>query len=409
MSSDWFESGTFDPDDELSVAYARVSKKEQGEDGCSIDNQKNQTRRMAEERGVKPSRDVICDDGETGTDFDRPGVDELISEVTTKDISYLFITELSRLGRSAPATVYFIDQLQEKFGVTVVTNDGPIDFQDSNDLMGTVVEAVTDQRSVKTTARSAAHTRNMRFRDKKWTSSGFKTPLGYNHTDDDWLVVDEDEAKVVVRAYNHFLRSKCYTDTANHIAGLYGDEDDETVDNSWFECKNKGDELNIDPDRIPSADNGSAIKRMLKRDVYVGNPGMNHKSPLVEEGASDVEDPNLQIVDEELHAKVQEVIKEIEDKNSDNGVPEPDDLAETFGLLEVFGSDPNIKLHCPECDSLMRKNGTPKLDGGFKTQNYQCKNDDCGRQYRFPNQETFDRIMWLRDRFEEEEEKDEDE
>lgn len=395
--------GTNSDRDTKAIIYARVSTKEQAKEGYSIPTQLEEMEEYAAEHGMTLVKSIV-DEGESGMDFNRPGIEELFSRVQREAISALLITDLSRLGRTAPTTVHVIDRLQKKCDVTVTTRDGPLDFRDQSDFMSTVVEALANHTSIENQAKSAAHTIARRFKDKNWSSAFNKTPLGYNRTDDDWLEVDDDEAEVVKAIFEHYLRSECYAATARHIAATYGKNEDDNQE--MIVSSNKGDKLDLDTDRIPSADDGNLIKKILTRGVYSGKPSMNHESPLMDEKVSVVTDPELEIVDSELHAEVAAILNKNERKHAGSSAPDLDDLVDTFSLLTIFGSDPRVKLHCPTCDSLMRKNGTATLTGGERIQNFECRNKDCGKQYRFPNQEVYNRIKSLNERFTDKEKED---
>ena len=375
------------------IIYARVSTNEQAKNGFSIQTQIEEMKQYAADHGIAIAG-VIADEGESGMDFDRPGIEELLSRVQHEAISAVLVTDLSRLGRAAPTTVFVVDRLQEKFDTTVHTQEGPLDFHDQGDFMRTVVKALTDHTAVESQAKSATQTIARRFSEKNWSSAFENTPLGYNRTDDDWLEVDHEEAKVVEAIFEQYLRLGSYVGTARHIAATYGEGKDDGQE--MLGSTKKADKLDIDADRVPSAEDGPSIKKILTRGVYRGKPSMNHDTPLMNDGMSVVTDSELEIVDSELHAQVTEILNENKRKHSSGSAQDLEDLADTFSLLAVLGSDPRVKLHCQTCDSLMRKNGTATLTGGERIQNFECKN--CGKQYRFPNQEAYNQIKSLHQR-----------
>ena len=381
------------PDRGKAIIYARVSTREQAKEGFSIQTQIEEMKEYAADHGMTIVG-VIVDEGESGMNFDRPGIEELLSRVQHEAISAVLVADLSRLGRTAPTTVYVVDRLQSKFDTTVNTREGPLDFHDQAAFMSTVVEALANHTSIESQAKSSAQTKARRFNEKNWSPAFEKTPLGYDRTDEDWLEVDPEEAEVVEAIFEHYLRSESYVGTARYIAATYGEgkEDDQEM----LVSSKEANKLDIDADRVPSAEDGHSIKRILTRGVYRGKPSMNHNSPLMDDSTSVVTDSELEIVDRELHAQVTEILNKNQRKHSSGNAQDLDDLADTFSLLAVFGSDPRVKLHCQTCDSLMRKNGTATLTGGERVQNFECKN--CGKQYRFPNQEAYNQIKSLYER-----------
>ena len=386
--------------------YARVSKEEQGA-RHSLDTQVETMETVAKERNINLPYDPVRDDGESGSDFDRSGIERVLDHATNGDISTLLVTELSRLGRDAPATLYLVHRLQTVCGVTIETQSGSLDLEDEMELMGIGVKTIVDHVSVNVQARNSANTRNRRFTEGNWASAFPKIPLGYDETDDGWIKKNKAEAKVVNEIFEHYRRSKCYSDTAEFIGSMYSEENDEEC---WFGSASTGTKFDspdeLDTSKIPEADEWQKFKRILNRDVYVGRPSMNHESPLVEDGASTVIDPELRIVDDELYGQVKETTERNKQKYSGRDAMDIDDFVEEFDMLSVFGSDPDLKLHCPDCDTVMRKNGTVDLTGKTRVHNFECKNKDCGKQKRFPNLKAFNEIERLADLLSDDEEDD---
>ena len=379
------------------LIYARVSKQE-NDTRHSLDTQVETMEDVAEERNIYLPYDPVRDNGESGGDFNRSEFEKVLDHATNGDISTLLVTELSRLGRDAPATLYLVHRLQTVCGVTIETQSGSLDLEDEMELMGIGAKTIVDHVSVNVQARNSANTRNRRFREGNWSSGFPKIPLGYNETEDGWIEKNEAEARIVNEIFEHYRRSKCYSDTTEHIAEMYSEESD---GGGWFgptSAITKFDDPDeLDTSKIPGKDDWQQVKRILNRDVYVGEPSMNHDSPLIEDGASAVDDPELAIVDEELHAQVQETIEQNKQKNSGRDAMDIDDFIAEFSMLSVFGSDPDLKLHCSECDTVMRKNGTVDLTGKTRIHNFECKNDDCGKQKRFPNLRAYNEIERLAD------------
>ena len=79
--------------------YARLSRDDEriGE-SVSIENQKELLGRYAREQGWNIF-DYYCDDGVSGTTFDRPEFNRLVQDATDKKINLVLRKDLSRLGR----------------------------------------------------------------------------------------------------------------------------------------------------------------------------------------------------------------------------------------------------------------------------------------------------------------------
>lgn len=77
--------------------YTRVSTEEQAEEGVSLAMQEERCRRLAAERDIGDLT-LYCDDGVSGTRYDRPALQEMLAELDDLDI--VIIWKLDRLSRS---------------------------------------------------------------------------------------------------------------------------------------------------------------------------------------------------------------------------------------------------------------------------------------------------------------------
>jgi DNA invertase Pin-like site-specific DNA recombinase len=81
------------------ILYARLSR-EDSEDGLSnsISTQRTMLESYANEHGFTPYRH-ITDDGFSGKDFERPGWQELMSEVEAGNVARILLKSMDRMGR----------------------------------------------------------------------------------------------------------------------------------------------------------------------------------------------------------------------------------------------------------------------------------------------------------------------
>ena len=107
------EEGLSSPEDEpCGLIYARVSSGNQlkGDeddedteyDEGSIEGQIEELTELANKEGIHLPYDPITDEAKTGTNFDRGGIQEVFEISKRKDIDYLSVEKVDRIGRSAP-------------------------------------------------------------------------------------------------------------------------------------------------------------------------------------------------------------------------------------------------------------------------------------------------------------------
>ena len=78
--------------------YARLSRDdERAGESVSIENQKEMLSRYVREQGWT-LYDYYCDDGVSGTTFDRPGLNRLVQDATDHKINLVLCKDLSRMG-----------------------------------------------------------------------------------------------------------------------------------------------------------------------------------------------------------------------------------------------------------------------------------------------------------------------
>ena len=105
--------------------YARLSRDdERAGESVSIENQKEMLSRYVREQGWT-LYDYYCDDGVSGTTFDRPGLNRLVQDATDHKINLVLCKELSRLGRDYIEAGKYTDFVFPSLGCRFIAlNDG---------------------------------------------------------------------------------------------------------------------------------------------------------------------------------------------------------------------------------------------------------------------------------------------
>ena len=83
------------------AAYVRLSVEDSGKPGAdTIEGQKNLLLRFIEDDPTLTLYGLFCDNGRTGTDFDRPQFEKMMEEVRKGHIDCIVVKDMSRLGRN---------------------------------------------------------------------------------------------------------------------------------------------------------------------------------------------------------------------------------------------------------------------------------------------------------------------
>ena len=87
------------PENMITALYCRLSRDDehQGESN-SITNQKSILQKYADDNGFRNTR-FFVDDGYSGTNFNRPGFQEMMDCVKAGEVATVIVKDMSRLGR----------------------------------------------------------------------------------------------------------------------------------------------------------------------------------------------------------------------------------------------------------------------------------------------------------------------
>ena len=111
--------------DKLTALYERLSHDdERAGESVSIENQRSILTKYAAERGFTNIR-VLVDDGYTGTNFNRPGVQEGLSLVEQGLVGTWIVKDMSRFGRDYLQVGRYTEIVFPSYDVRfIAVNDG---------------------------------------------------------------------------------------------------------------------------------------------------------------------------------------------------------------------------------------------------------------------------------------------
>lgn len=106
------------------AVYLRLSKDDGARESSSITSQRMLLYSYAKENGIEIVKE-FCDDGYSGTTFDRPAFCELINAVKSGEINIVMVKDLSRLGRDYIMTGKYTEEFFPEHNVRfIAVNDG---------------------------------------------------------------------------------------------------------------------------------------------------------------------------------------------------------------------------------------------------------------------------------------------
>lgn len=255
----------------------------------------------------------FCDDGYSGTDFERPQVKKLLTLVKQGMVSCILVKDFSRFGRNYIEVGHYLEQIFPCLGVRfVAVNDrydsGKRTWQ--GEFMDTAFKNLVYDLYSKDLSEKIVSVRRAKAGQGKFVT-GF-APYGYRKSPDQKLIVDPETSLVVKRIFG--MASEGIAKT--HIARILNQEgipNPSTVRN----LRNERFFRKLASER--SVWSGAVVSHILKDQRYVGDAvygkgkpvtvGSRKTQPVPREEWIVVQDHHEPVVSRELFEQVNAMFK----------------------------------------------------------------------------------------------------
>ena len=253
--------------------YLRLSQ----EDGDISVSDKNESNSISTQRDLihaylQKQADILyetefCDDGYTGTNFDRPGFNDMMKAVREKRVDCIIVKDLSRFGRDYIESGKYIQKIFPMLGIRFIAINDGYDSADtgnqSNDFVLPFKNLINDSycRDISIKSRS-----NLEVKRRNGEFVNNFAVFGYMRSPDDKhkLIVDEEAAVIVRNIFNWKQEGWNAQQIANHLNKLHFP--------SPMEYKKKcGQNFRTSFKTKTTAEwSAVAVLRILKNPVYTG-------------------------------------------------------------------------------------------------------------------------------------------
>ena len=185
----------------ITACYERLSvdDKLDGESN-SIANQKKILERYCREHGYSGIRHYQ-DDGFTGTNFNRPSFQAMLSDIKTGKVARVIVKDLSRLGRDYLQVGMFTDIVFPEYGVHfVAVHDGVDSTRNENEFAA--IRNIFNEMHARDTSKKVKATWQSKGKSGEHLCS--RPPYGYKKGPDNkkkWII-DEEAAAVVQKIFS---------------------------------------------------------------------------------------------------------------------------------------------------------------------------------------------------------------
>jgi len=354
--------------------YLRLSQEDMREgESLSIENQRKILIKYVEEQQNWTIYDEYVDDGFSGTDFSRPGVQRMLDDAKTGKINLIICKDLSRFGRNYIQVGQYIDYIFPMYNIRFIALNDNIDTANSDSTamdMMPIMNVFNEWHAANTSKKIRAV--------KKETAKAGKynapfAPYGYlkGSPDDNFRpVIDEKAAGVVKRIFE--MRATGLS--PKQIAYILNEEG--VICPSEYRCQKSGKFKK----RVTSGLWGDcSVRDILKNPIYIGSLAQlrtttvsykNHK--VIRKDESDwivVENNHEPIISQELWDKCREV-----DASVSRAKP-----TKAGEILPLTGM-----MYCADCGFKMKKNTVIHHNkyGDSTTDSYRCglyvRSGKCG-------------------------------
>ena len=361
--------------------YCRLSVDDGNFGGSvSIETQKIQLEQYCKDHKITDYK-FYCDDGCSGTNFDRPSFKKMLSDIDEGKINLVIVKDLSRFGRNYVEAGMYVQRFTDSNIRFIAADDNYDSLVNSDDLLFPIKNVVNEMYardvSKKTKAAKKAKASDGQF-------IGSKAPFGYKIDPNDrhHLIVDEPAAQVVKRIFRLASEGVGY----NKMAKIFREEKVLTPI-AYFNLNNP-DYFKSDYWRKEFDWHVTSIRAILNNEVYLGklvygkqrNKSMKSKEKVrnPKEDWIVVENCHEPIITQELWDTVHKIL---------NAKHRP----AKAGEVQMFAG----LLYCSDCGHCLTYSQKQRKDGSYHGA-YSCwMYKTHGKEYCASHYITFDTIYEL--------------
>ena len=346
--------------------YVRLSQEDmRAGESLSIENQKLILTKYVKEQGWNLV-DTYVDDGWSGTDFDRPAVQRLLSDAQSGKINLIICKDLSRFGRNYIEVGRYVDYIFPSYNIRFIALNDNVDTasKDTSALdMMPIVNLFNEWHAASTSKKIKAV---IEANAKAGKYRATQAPFGYIKGDDPnrLPVINPDAAPIVRRIFE--MRASGIS--PHHISDKLNEEGIPIPSDYYYQRIGKPN-----PRRTRHMWSPETIRQILHNYTYLGHlvqlrtttvSYKNHKTiKRDEEDMIVVKNTHEPIVSQELWDRVREMEQSVsQGKRNSCGY-----VASLSGLI-----------YCQDCGNKVRlawnntTNGSKKKPRKYIRHNYNC-------------------------------------
>ena len=252
-------------DNRITALYERLSRDDemQGESN-SITNQKKYLEDYAVQHGFGNIQH-FSDDGYSGTNFNRPAFNSLLTEIEADRVGTVIVKDMSRFGRNYLQVGFYTEMMFPKKNVRFIAVNNGVDSANPADNDFTPFLNIMNEWYAKDTSKKIKAVFKAKMRDGKRVSGA--VPYGYYRKPEDkqTLYVDEASASVVRRIFQLACDGMGATAIADTLS------EDKILIPSAYARQNHPEDCQCTNYHDPYTWNATTVGYILNRREYLGH------------------------------------------------------------------------------------------------------------------------------------------
>ena len=345
--------------------YARRSFDDnEDKESNTITNQKEMINNYISKEKNMTVVDYYLDDGYSGTNFERPGFQEMMKDISDGRINTIIVKDLSRLGRNYIEVGKYIEEIFPIYNIRIIAINDLVDSfkkpESINDLIVPIKNLINESYARDISKKVSTAYFTMATNGKFVAGT---TPYGYklDPKDKHHLIIDDEESRIVIMIFNMAINGDGRIKITKYL------NDNDILCRKELQRRKKH-KLSMNPkeENVKYRWSTSTIGRMLTSEIYIGNLTQlktkrenfkNHKAiNVAREDWIRCENTHDAIITNEQFQKVQELIK-FNTKRKENGEEK---------IYSIY----NGILKCADCGKAMYKQSDTR--GNRQLSNYFC-------------------------------------
>ena len=248
--------------DKITALYCRLSRDDElSGDSMSIQTQKNMLERYAMEHGFA-NRQFFVDDGYSGTNFNRPDFQRMLSMIEDDKVAVVCVKDLSRLGRNYLQTGLYTEVVFPEHDVRFIAVNDNVDSE-AGDNEFAPFRNILNEWVAKDCSKKVRSARRTKAMNGEYT--GPFAPFGYRKdpADRHHLIPDE-RAPVVQRMFRMALEGTTCFMIAKEL------EQERILTPRAYVMVNDGKYVTGERQRHPYSWSKVTVEHILSNPIYLG-------------------------------------------------------------------------------------------------------------------------------------------